>query len=457
MKKITALLVSAFFLLNTALLIACKKQEAQEAASTTEQNQSETYDNENTETEDINMGKEKPEYLLNSLYALQTNKKLTVGYFGGSVTAGTGASDAATTSWRGITNAWLKKYFYRAKITEVNASIGNTGAAFGAYRAEEHLIKEKAPDLVFIDFAVNDSIDIINGTRVYGTDDNYVYIETIIRKIYASNPNADIVFVLTGNFERLKAEADGGEIFGQQYIDIAEYYDIPVIRVGTALAEQIKSENGGVFPSKDGSTYPALWQKYAKSANDNVHPNDAGYKIYGVTVTSWLETQLRNGYTATGIEEKDLPELTYCQKNCKGTIMSDACIVSPSVLTGNLGGFTVENSGVPATPKTLKSTKSGDEVTLKFNASSLALWMVAPKKGEATYITYSVDGGPEQRMEIVYSGGVKNHKIFILAENLMAGAEHTIRIKHNDSGVFDCRQILMFGLAEKKPTVTVVN
>ncbi len=457
MKKITALLVSVFLLLNTALLLACSNEEVKQTDTSSEQNQSGTVKNENTETEDINMGKEKPKYLLNSLYMLQTNKKLTVGYFGGSVTAGTGASDAKTTSWRGITNAWLKRYFYRATITEVNAAIGNTGSAFGAYRVDEHLIKDKAPDLNFIELAVNDSIDIIDGTRVYGTDDNYVYIETIINKIYASNPNADIVFVLTGNFERLKTEADGGEIFGQQYIDVAQYYNIPVIRVGTALAETIKNENGGVFPEKDGSAYPALWQKYAKSENDNVHPNDAGYKIYGDTVTAWLELQLRNGYTAMGIEEKDLPELTYCEKNEKGTLMSDACIVSPTAIKGSLDGFRVEDSGVASTPNTLKSTTSGDEITVKFNSSTFALWMVAPKRGEATYITYSVDGGVEQQVEIVYSGGAKNHKIFILAENLTAGAEHTIRIKHNDSGVFDCRQILMFGLAEKKPTVTVVN
>ncbi len=452
MKKITALLVSVFLLLNTAMLFACNKEETPQTDISSEQNQSETDENKNTETEDINMGKEKPQYLLNTLYALQTNKKLTVGYFGGSVTAGTGASDAKTTSWRGITNSWLKRYFYRATITEVNATIGNTGSAFGAYRVDEHLIN-KNPDLVFIEFAVNDTIDFVNGSRVYGSNSNYVYIETMLQKLYSANANVDIVFVLTGNFEYLKTEADGGEIFGQQYIDIAQYYNIPVIRVGTALAETIKAENGGVFPEKDGSAYPALWQKYAKSANDNVHPNDEGYKIYGDTVTAWLETQLRNGYTAMGIEEKDLPELTYCEKNGKGTLMSDACIVSPTAIKGNLDGFRVEDSGVDSTPHTLKSTTSGDEIEFTFNSSTFALWMVAPSRNESTYITYSIDGGAEKQLEIVY-GSVRNHKLFVLAENLTPGTNHTIRIKHNDKNVFDCRQILLCGFGQSTKYLT---
>ena len=37
----------------------------------------------------------------NTLYKLKNNKELTIGFFGGSITEGAGASDASRTSWRG--------------------------------------------------------------------------------------------------------------------------------------------------------------------------------------------------------------------------------------------------------------------------------------------------------------------------------------------------------------------
>lgn len=45
----------------------------------------------------------KPSPLNNTLYKIQKDKALTVGFFGGSVTVGTGASNQEGTSWRALT------------------------------------------------------------------------------------------------------------------------------------------------------------------------------------------------------------------------------------------------------------------------------------------------------------------------------------------------------------------
>ena len=43
----------------------------------------------------------------NTLYKLKNNKELTIGFFGGSITEGAGASDASRTSWRGSVMRWF--------------------------------------------------------------------------------------------------------------------------------------------------------------------------------------------------------------------------------------------------------------------------------------------------------------------------------------------------------------
>ena len=75
----------------------------------------------------------KPSPLNNTLYKIQKDKALTVGFFGGSVTVGIGASNQEGSSWRALTRDWLKSTFRKATITEVNASVGNAGSVFGVY------------------------------------------------------------------------------------------------------------------------------------------------------------------------------------------------------------------------------------------------------------------------------------------------------------------------------------
>ena len=95
--------------------------------------------------------------LQNTYHQLVSEKKLNVAYIGGSVTVG--AFGSAGHSWASLTTKWLREHFTDAKITENNAGIGGTGCLLGAYRAVQHLglaSATKRPDLVFMDFSVND-------------------------------------------------------------------------------------------------------------------------------------------------------------------------------------------------------------------------------------------------------------------------------------------------------------
>ena len=91
---------------------------------------------------------------------LRAGLPVTVAYLGGSITAGAGASNPEKSSFRAMVTDWLRKNHPKSEITELNAAINNTGSGggslYGALRARRDVIAYK-PDLVFVEFAVNDT------------------------------------------------------------------------------------------------------------------------------------------------------------------------------------------------------------------------------------------------------------------------------------------------------------
>ena len=75
--------------------------------------------------------------LNNTAYCLKERKKLNIGYFGGSVSEGAGASDPEKTSWRAIISQWFRRRYPEAEITTIQAAIGGTGTDLGVYRVDD--------------------------------------------------------------------------------------------------------------------------------------------------------------------------------------------------------------------------------------------------------------------------------------------------------------------------------
>lgn len=120
----------------------------------------------------------------NALWRAKKRKHLTVAYFGGSITEGAGASSGDKTSWRARTTANLKALLPDVVVEEVNAAIGGTGSNLGAFRLERDVLSRK-PDLVFVEFAVNDG-----GA---GEEQTLSAMEGIVRHLRKIDPRCDIV------------------------------------------------------------------------------------------------------------------------------------------------------------------------------------------------------------------------------------------------------------------------
>lgn len=213
----------------------------------------------------------------NVLAKLQGGQPVTVAYFGGSITAGAGASNPEKTSYRALMTQWLQNTFPQSKITEVNAAIGGTGSDLGAFRNSYDVLRFK-PDLVFVEYAVNDS-----GA---GSEQIVRGMEGIVRQIWRANPLTDILFIYTYQHNQ-QADFDKGVFHRAASVHeaVAEHYGIPSISVATPIAQLIREGKMLAQPAKDaeGKALPVAPETLLFS-NDGVHPLDVAMALYAQTI-----------------------------------------------------------------------------------------------------------------------------------------------------------------------------
>ncbi len=163
--------------------------------------------------------------LPNFLAGLEQGKTLRIAYFGGSITAQDG--------WRVKTLKWFQQQYPNARLSEVNAAIGGTGSDLGVFRFRQDVL-EHQPDLVFVEFAVNDA----------GAAPERICrsMEGIVRQTWRANPATDICFVYTlaGNMlDTLKAGRLPRSYAAME--KVADHYHIPSVNLGLEVARLEKA------------------------------------------------------------------------------------------------------------------------------------------------------------------------------------------------------------------------
>ena len=340
--------------------------------------------------------------LQNTAKVLHDEKKLTVAYFGGSVTAGYGASDFDTggratdkNSWRAKTTAWLSENFPDAEIESIYAAIGESGTYLGTYIVQDYVIA-KNPDLVFIEYAINDTYGGFDKVRAA------LQLETIVREIKTALPKADIVILLSGDHGQLSGNAWYFPT-AQGHADIAEHYNLPLVYMGRALYDHITKNS-------------LSWDSFYK---DNVHPLDAGYAYYFEVVKEYLGNALLHTQLSDTYKTSQLPAL-YSDHLLDG----DRTLVyaTEEMLEGNDGWsrssaninpvFSKKGSIVQNISDTMKP------FTYTFNGTELAIYtnLYSPVQYELT-----VDG---ETSTVTFSG----HNPTTVVSGL-SGGEHTVTIK----------------------------
>jgi lysophospholipase L1-like esterase len=324
---------------------------------------------------------------------LRKEKKLKIGYFGGSITAGAGASNAAKTSWRALTTAWFGRQFPEAKIAELNAAIGGTGSDLGAFRCQHDLV-DHDPDLVFVEFAVNDGTrDELRTKRS---------MEGIVRQILTANPWAEIVFVYTTSKALAEAYEEGRTPAAvEHHRAVARHYAIAEVNVGRDLVEAMERGEGS-------------WETLT---TDGVHPNDAGYAHYQKSIDAFLESHRSDAPTPALFSLPD--PLT--KDPFAGAHLDDAtALFAP--------GWKKEEKKLGTLPHYLATDSPGSEFEHIFTGTTIGIyWMIAPDSGD---IEWSVDGSEPKRLSSWDKYALKFTRpgYVILADDLSSG-EHRLKIR----------------------------
>lgn len=260
--------------------------------------------------------------LKSRMLACRNGDSINVGYFGGSITNGSGLVGSGS-PWRILVGEYLTdsvKQLHSGKtvvnqviypsqhnfhvcsqdaitVKNINAGIGATGSFFGVHRLEKMLGIDKGltPDLVFIEFAVNDYWDkreyTAGGKAVLAAAADF---EAIIRKLYRANPKVCIIAVFTNL------------LFTEDYIDfsnnpalaaqraVLRHYNIPYLYAGLAMyhacmrqlppgAEKFTADN------YTDAIHEKAWSTYY---SDNCHPNAKGYRFYADMIIDYIKASI---------------------------------------------------------------------------------------------------------------------------------------------------------------------
>ncbi|QJD86602.1 SGNH/GDSL hydrolase family protein [Cohnella herbarum] len=192
---------------------------------------------------------------------LAGNGRVVVAYIGGSITEGAGASDADATSWRALTDRFLKERYTEERIASINAGVGGTNSTFGAHRLQEHVFSQGEIDLLFVEFSVNDGDDREESIRG---------MEGIVRQCRTIFPKTDVCFVYAAADKNL---SEGLPFNIAIHEEVAIHYDIPSINLAAKIRQREYAGEGS----------------WGELANDRTHPNDAGHALYADDIRGMLE------------------------------------------------------------------------------------------------------------------------------------------------------------------------
>ncbi len=210
-------------------------------------------------------------------------EEVTLGFIGGSITQGAGAIPIHEKSYAKVfADTFEKKYANGGKVSLVKAGVGGTPSELGMIRFERDILRNgaKKPDLIVIEFAVNDEGDETKG----------VCFESLVRKALALPWKPAVVLL----FAVFSFDWNLQDRLGP----VGIRYDIPMVSVLDAVSPQFSllPEDGRVI-SKNQFFY------------DVFHPSNLGHQIMSDCLINLLDT-VNCEHFANGIDEKELEKIS---------------------------------------------------------------------------------------------------------------------------------------------------
>ena len=320
-----------------------------------------------------------------------------ISYFGGSITAGAGASKPDL-CYRSLLTQQLRKDFPGALLAENNAAIGGTGSWLGAFRTTSDALYGGAA-LVLVEFAVNDGSS--------PEEQVYASMEGIVRQIIARDSTTDVVFLYTlvkGHMDAYRQGKLPDRVAWHE--KIAEHYAIPSVNLGQYAARKIlKGE--------------LTMEEFAK---DGVHPTDRGYAIYMEALRALL-AQCEAAPAVPAPVRRAMPKPLSCAP------MDHAQCVPYDWAKLDASWKVGQRSPVDRFMHVLEGDQPGATITLRFKGAQAGYFnAIGP---DSCDFEVSIDGGPwkpQPDFDIYCLHGMRPHDRSIVTD-LDPKAWHELRLR----------------------------
>ena len=271
--------------------------------------------------------------LTQKLAAAESGSSLTVAYLGGSITEGKNYTTPFSN--------YLKTTFAKGSFKEINAGLSGTSSVVGLVRSEKQIVEQK-PDIIFLEFSVNDHEDIMYKKC----------FESCIKK-FLDMPNEPAVGIII-------TRAQGGFSSQSQMYPIGKNFDIPVISMDDALT---KAFNSGFLKASD-------------YYSDEYHPHQKGGQLVADCMAYYVRQALKS--------ENQSASYTQPTKYVYGAEYANCVNVDPKNLTNfnagswKSGGGYNNNPGLNysytlngGSPMTFKTEGKGLIIVFKANSSGM--------------------------------------------------------------------------------------
>ena len=365
----------------------------------------------------------------------QQGEPLTVAFLGGSITHGSLASSPETCYayrvYEGIRNR-----FPQADVKYVNAGIGGTDSQFGVARVSDDVLRYD-PDLVFIEFSVNDE----EGAHAMET------YEGLVRRVLSfrnSRTGRASAIVLIHNMYY-----DDGKSAEACHVRVGKYYDLPCLSIKSSI-----------YPAVAAGKIPK-----AELTPDGLHPNDTGHGLIAGVILDFLHEVMDEAtdqsQQGTPMQREDLGRVQHSESADKMNTAADMTAVnSKEAVEGSKRKFPLtendyENSvrrdnrnSTPALEGFVKNparqqgitdcfkngwyaSKRGDRIRFETEGSSLAVQFRQTIQGSAPVARATVDGVEEKAVLLDANFDETwgdNLKLVTLAEHI-EGGKHQVKVE----------------------------
>lgn len=355
--------------------------------------------------------------LAQSRRTFEETKRGTVAFIGGSITQMNG--------YRPMVMESLRKRFPETEFTEINAGISSTCSHTGAFRIGRDVLAHK-PDLLFVEFAVNDDQDAAHSLQnaVRG-------MEGVIRQA-REVPDLDLVMTHFVNPTMLQTVQSGSTpVSIQAHESVANHYGVSTCNVAAELAKRIA----------DGAI---TWQDYG-----GTHPKPTGNRVAADLVDRVLDQAMSDSSSAES-ESRSLPEPLDPTSFFNGRFRSQELVRLGEGWKYHVpkweslpGSFRSQFAG-----KSLSvANEPGAELSFETSATAVGLYVLAGP--DAGAVEYSIDDGDFQRVDLYhrFSKGLHYPRTVVLQSGMKDGKKKvTIRVSQtsNEASKGHAVRILQF-------------